>query len=546
MAGTPFARLEYGPVHPLGNAYADGLNTPARPDGPNPRLVSNTVSRQDEVLVEPLGFNQLVPWWLFMVHIDIAVGAQGDESTPIPVPLADDPFDIGRTGTAEIAFRRSLSTYDLPVPTASPAREIIDFSTAFLDGDPIYRRAEAENGALRAGVGGRVILQPTASGEDVMPSIAYVQQPGTWSMFEFPITAALSTAVSPVAPGAAIHTLLMREHNRVAAAIDTAPVGVRLALGLPADPASDPERNDEAVFQLARRVVEAEIQAITYGEVLPAVGVDLGRYVGYDADLDPEVSLELSTGPLRLENMTGRRAPRVTADGTNVGSIDLADPFGFGRGSVYGEWIQGGVDDVIRGMMVTPAQANDLLMDEGLRSIAPEVPVGTVGDLNDLTATHIQRGRDRGLPDYGDLRIALGLPAVTSFADVTSDAELQTELAGLYGDPASLDPIVGMLAEDRIDGAMFGPTGLALYELQFTRTRSSDRLWYQATLADSAAFRLAIGTAGLEARNQQGTWELERTLGGLIRDTTSLGGVGDVVSRPISPGRCSPPDDRIA
>ncbi len=61
----------------------------------------------------------------------------------------------------------------------------------------------------------------------------------------------------------AIHTLMAREHNRI--------VGL-LPSNLP----------EQLRFEIARRVVGAEEQYITYNEFLPAVGVQLDRYRGYD------------------------------------------------------------------------------------------------------------------------------------------------------------------------------------------------------------------------------------------------------------------------
>ena len=61
----------------------------------------------------------------------------------------------------------------------------------------------------------------------------------------------------------AIHTLFAREHNRIVAAL----------------PASLSARSK---FQIARRVVGAEEQYITYNEFLPALGVTLAPYRGYD------------------------------------------------------------------------------------------------------------------------------------------------------------------------------------------------------------------------------------------------------------------------
>ena len=45
----------------------------------------------------------------------------------------------------------------------------------------------------------------------------------------------------------------------------------------------------------------------------------------------------------------------------------------------------------------------------------------------DLASLNIQRGRDHGLADYNTTRAALGLPRVTSFDQITSDADAAAE-----------------------------------------------------------------------------------------------------------------------
>src|SRR6185437_7900104 len=74
----------------------------------------------------------------------------------------------------------------------------------------------------------------------------------------------------------ALHTLFAREHNRIVAQLPTF--------------LSQQDR-----FQLARAVVIAEQHYITYTQFLPAMGVSLPSYQGYDTGLNPALSHEFAT-----------------------------------------------------------------------------------------------------------------------------------------------------------------------------------------------------------------------------------------------------------
>jgi hypothetical protein len=82
---------------------------------------------------------------------------------------------------------------------------------------------------------------------------------------------------------------------------------------------------------------------------------------------------------------------------------------------------------------------------------------------------------------------------VTSFDEITSDADLAATLAELYGDVNNIDPLIGALAEDHLPGASVGPLAAAGLAWQFTRLRDGDRFWYEDdsafTFEDLAALR---------------------------------------------------------
>jgi hypothetical protein len=112
-----------------------------------------------------------------------------------------------------------------------------------------------------------------------------------------------------------------------------------------------------------------------------------------------------------------------------------------------------------------------------------------------LAALNIQRGRDHGLADYNTMRASFGLPRVTSFGQITSDAALAERLRDAYGSVNDIDAWVGGLAEDHVSGGSLGPLFTTIIVDQFTRLRSGDRLYFEAWM--SPAEKAAIKSTSL-------------------------------------------------
>ena len=90
-------------------------------------------------------------------------------------------------------------------------------------------------------------------------------------------------------PGlASLHTLFLREHNRIASWIKY----------------FKPFWDDEKIFQETRRIVVAELQNIVYNEYLPLVLGDRTVYHGvdstYDHTVDPSIDNVFATAAYRL------------------------------------------------------------------------------------------------------------------------------------------------------------------------------------------------------------------------------------------------------
>ena len=101
-----------------------------------------------------------------------------------------------------------------------------------------------------------------------------------------------------------------------------------------------------------------------------------------------------------------------------------------------------------------------------------------VGFGQDLIALDIERARDNGIGSYNQVRVALGLPAVTSFAQITSNVQVQHELQEAYGNVNNIDAFEGGVAENLVPGSTVGPLFQTIMVNQFTRLRDGDRFFY--------------------------------------------------------------------
>lgn len=435
--GTDFLRL--APAE-----YGDGISTPAGADRPSARAISNSVADQgsQEILSDRSLSAMMYAWGQFIDHDLDSTKAGSTEAFNIAVPSGDPTFDPTGTGTATIAMFRSA--FDPATGTTNP-RQQVNGITAWLDGSMIYGSDTATANSLRAFTGGQM---KTSAGNLLPVGAGGFYQAGDARANENPELTALQT-------------LFVREHNRVAANVAKA----------------NPTWTDEQIFQKARAVVIAELQAITYNEWLPALtGTGLGPYRGYDPTANPAISTEFATAGFRFgHSMLGNDIEFLGNDGEPVApSVELADAF-FNPSLVSAH----GIDPLLKYLASDPASEVDTKVVDSVRNLLLTVPGGTM--TLDLASLNIQRGRDHGLSDYNATRVALGLPKVTDFSQITSNKALQQTLKDLYGSVDNIDLWVGGLAEDHVRGGSVGPTFRAIINEQFGRLRAADRFWYENT-----------------------------------------------------------------
>jgi peroxidase len=426
--------------------YEDGISAPAGSDRPGARALSNALFAQagDAANNDRQMSAFVYAWGQFVDHdLDLTLSADPAVAFNIPVPTGDPHFDPAATATQTIPLQRSEFNAATGTDASNP-RQQTSRVTAWMDASMVYGSDATTAAALRTFSGGKLktgagnLLPPGPDGSGVMA--------GDIRAGENPELASLQA-------------LFLREHNRRAEQIA----------------AANPGLDDEQIYQQARRLVIAEIQAITYNEFLPAF---LGPYApqhyrGYNSSVNPGIANEFSAAAFRFgHSLLGDDVEFLDNNGTPVREeMTLAESF-FNTAVLR----ETDIDAVLKYLASDLAEEEDLPMVESVRNLLFGAP-GSGG--LDLAALDVQRGRDHGLADYNATRVAYGLPAVASFADITSDPALQAQLQELYGSVDNIDLFVGGLAEDHLAGQSLGPTFTRIIVDQFERTRGGDRFWYE-------------------------------------------------------------------
>ena len=255
-----------------------------------------------------------------------------------------------------------------------------------------------------------------------------------------------------------MHTIFVREHNRLC---DTLIV-------------LHPDWNDEQLYQHARKLVGGLIQSVLYNEWLPAMGVDLPAYEGYDETVNPGISNVFTAAAYRLGHTL--LSPNILRLNENREPLE-AGPVGLREAFFNPEVIRetGGLDPFIRGMGVQVHQQFDAKIVDDVRNFLFGAP--GAGGL-DLASININRGRERGLPDFNSVRAAFGLPKYRHLAQINADLEIYARVLVLYNSPNWVDPWVGMLIEEPMPNALFGETLMEIMKAQFGALRDGDRFFY--------------------------------------------------------------------
>jgi hypothetical protein len=434
QAGTQYIRV--APAN-----YADGVAKPIT--GPNTRYVSNRIFNDraqnlfSENNVSQWGF----VWGQFMDHTFGLRQEVGGEDASIAFN-ARDPLEQFTNTLGVIPFTRTPAA---PGTGLTSARQQINTVSSYIDGSSVYGDAANRLEWLREGPyngtlsdnGGQLLLDngylPRRDARGNAATAPEMALMGRLAATPSRAMVAGDTRANENVALTATHTLFAREHNRIVNAL--------------------PRRlSDETRFQIARRIVGAEQQWITYNEFLPALGVELSPYQGYKDNVDATLSNEFAVVGYRAHSMihgqlepiapAGTYSPaQVTAfeqqgiaveDEEGVETVVVPLNVAFGNPDLVPDI---GLGPVLRGIGSEPEYKNDELIDNQLRSTLFEIPVpGNPTCLDgptlpqcfkgvvDLGAIDVERGRDHGMPLYNSLRAAYGLTPKPSFTSITGEA----------------------------------------------------------------------------------------------------------------------------
>lgn len=448
-------------------AYGDGYSSPAGQNRQNPRRISNFLAAAPQSIPNTRNLSDFT--WVFGQLLDHEFALVLDDAQqpfPIFVNFPDPHFNPGGVLPAvTISMHRSLTVPGTGTEPGNPRRFANNIS-AYFDGSSIYGSDSTwaswlrtfEDGKMKTSAGDLLPFN-TITGEfegDLDPAAPKMDNQNPFNKKLF---VAGDIRVNENIFLTAMHTLFVREHNYQAGLIRR----------------SHPEWNDEQIYQHARKIVSGILTAIAYEEWLPTLGVSVPPYQGYDPTVHPGMFNVFSAAGFRLgHTMLSTNLPR--RDNLNQpvaqGDFILREAF-FNPVQILNS---GGVEPMLKGMAHQLQQEADHKVIDDVRNFLFGPP-GAGG--RDLIAINIQRGRERGLPDFNTIREEFGLPKYASFLEMLGDENQAMLFQTAFGHVDNIDAWIGLMAEAKEPGHVFGPTLNALLAEQFAHFRDGDRFYFE-------------------------------------------------------------------
>lgn len=438
-ANTQYLRV--GKAH-----YEDGIEEPL--EGPRARYISNRIIND---VGQNLFSERGVSHWEFVwgQFLDHTFGrAENDGNDFMPIIFSNgDPLEGFENDFGIISFTRTPAAPGTGTSETN-VRQQINTVSSYIDASPVYGLTNDRLEWIREGP---VDNDMTNNGPHIMLDNGYLPRAdkrgnaSTAPVMEIKGFLTNDPANARIAGDIranenlgllAVQTLFAREHNRIVDHLINGYFNL----------------TDEEIFQIARRVVGAEEQFITYTEFLPTLGIKLSPYRGYNKNINAGIATEFATVGYRAHSMIhGEFNPiaplgfytnqeLITLDSKDViitqdtvnNVTNLAVPLviAFANPDLLNLI---GLGPVLKGIGLKSAYKNDEQMDDTLRSLLFQIPTqnnltciddpdpGCFNGVVDLGAIDIARGRDHGIPLYNDLRAAYGLHKKHFFTSITGE-----------------------------------------------------------------------------------------------------------------------------
>ncbi|XP_022651813.1 peroxidase-like isoform X2 [Varroa destructor] len=474
-------------------AYADGISEPRRArDGselPNPRMVSfvihHDVSEKDKRVRNILvAFGQLLDHDLTLAAPTLDHERQDIVCCPTPLdkrhpncmPIKipdDDPF-YKFFNRKCLEFARLLASLR-PGCTLGP-RSASNTISAFIDAGFLYGSTSEVGSRLRTYQNGLLKstnLYKDLGLKDLLPmktveaDVGCMSRPRNLYCFD-----AGDERVNEQLALAVMHTLWMREHNKVAGILQKI----------------NPHWDDETLFQETRHLVTAQVQHIVINEWLPMViGPDAirkyglepakdGYYHGYDPKINAAIRQEFQSAAFRFgHTLLPDVTDRYNKFHEKIESIRLSRLLR----QPYDLYKPGVIDTFILGMVNQQANRVDHEVTTEVTNHLFEKHGDGFG--MDLVALNLQRGRETGVPGYNDFREYCGLPRSKSFWNLVGYMSNKTiyRFSQIYKHPDDLDLWSAGVGEFPVPGGLLGPTFSCLIGEQFANLRRGDRFWFE-------------------------------------------------------------------
>ncbi|VDI65106.1 Hypothetical predicted protein [Mytilus galloprovincialis] len=270
-----------------------------------------------------------------------------------------------------------------------------------------------------------------------------------------------------------LHTIWVREHNRIAQHFKNSPECYNWT--------------GQQIFEETRRYVAAEIQHITYNEFLPKllseeireqfglVPLCDGHFTDYDPSVRPMIRNSFSTAAYRMGHS-------LIKDNFTFPSNDFDLHVHLNKPDLLYE--PSGIERCMRGMYETKAQSIDEKMT---REVTWKLFETIAGNGGDLAAFNIQRGRDHGLPSYTtwlhwctnktvqNENFNAGEEGGLFYHSATAAAKL----GRAYAYTCDIELFPGGISEEPLPGSRLGPTFTCILALQFRALKYGDRFFYE-------------------------------------------------------------------